>query len=78
MSLQQCQQRGYQAMQIANFINLKTGGNSNSGYIIQGDINNNRAKISCQNDTVLIVVAGNNPNTVNRLRDSIYQNMGFR
>jgi hypothetical protein len=78
MSLQECQQRGYQAMETANFINLKTGGNSNSGYILQGDINNNRAKISCENDTVLIVVAGNDPKTVNRLRNSIYQNMGFR
>lgn len=78
ISLQECQQKAYQAMQTANFINLKTGGNSNSGYILQGDINNNRAKISCQNDTVFIVVAGNDPKTVNKLRDSIYQNMGFR
>jgi len=77
MSIQECQQRGYQAIETANFINLKTEGNSNSGYILQGDINNNRAKISCQTDTVFIVVAGNNPMTVNRLRDSLYQNMGF-
>ena len=74
----ECQQRVYQARETANFNNLKTGGNSNSGYILQGDINNNRAKISCENDTVLIVVAGNDPKTVNRLRNSIYQNMGFR
>ncbi|WP_016952008.1 hypothetical protein [Anabaena sp. PCC 7108] len=78
MSLQECQQRGYKAIERANFINLKTGGNSNLGYILQGDINNNRAKISCQNDTVFIVVAGHDPKTLNRLRDSIYQNMGFR
>ncbi|ALB43340.1 MULTISPECIES: hypothetical protein [Nostocales] len=78
MSLQECQQRAYQSLETANFINLKTGVNSNSGYMIQGDINNNRAKISCLNDIVLIIVAGDEPKTLKRLHDSIYQNMGFR
>ena len=78
MSIQECQQKVYQAMQTAGFINLTTEGSSNSGYILEGNINNNTTTIACQNGSVFIVVVGNNLKTVNMLRDSIYQNMGFR
>ncbi|QLE40959.1 hypothetical protein FD723_11170 [Nostoc sp. C052] len=77
MSIEECQQRVYQAMQSGSFINIKTEGNSDSAYILEGNINNNTTTIVCQNGTVFIVVAGNNLKTVARLRDSIYQNMGF-
>lgn len=77
MSLQECQERVYQAMQTASFINITTGGNSNLGYILKGNINNNTTTIACQNGSVFLVVAGSNSKTVIGLRDSIYQNMGF-
>jgi hypothetical protein len=70
MSIRGCQQRAYQVMQATDFTNLKTGGNSNLSYVA-GNINNNTSRIACQNNTVVILVAGSDLQTVGNLYNSI-------
>ncbi len=77
MSIRGCQQKAYQVMQATGFTNLKTGDNSNLSYVA-GDINNNTSRIACQNNTVVILVAGSDLQTVSNLYNYIHQNMGFR
>ncbi|KJH69659.1 hypothetical protein [Aliterella atlantica] len=67
ISVEECQEKAYQAMQTLKFTSLKARNTSNIKYVA-GERKNNTARIAChQNNTVFILVAGKDANDVGDL-----------